>query len=196
MSHDETGGDTGQRTRRAADSLAAGTAVCVVAWIVAANTHPPALLAWTTDRAGYFLVAGHSVSIVEQWVDAGPNGDPAARVTPHIHTFGEVGVDGEVILTIDGSIARGGVPGLHEQAAGSGSKMMRPPGVWAAYRFGVRVLAVPWWCLIAVMGSGATGLYAKALQSRRRAAASLCPACGYDLRATPDRCPECGRIPT
>jgi hypothetical protein len=38
------------------------------------------------------------------------------------------------------------------------------------------------------------GVIIKHRQKLARASYGLCYACGYDLRATPDRCPECGTV--
>jgi hypothetical protein len=61
-----------------------------------------------------------------------------------------------------------------------------------------QVKAIPHWPIALMLALPVTWW---AIQFRRRGlrdrrkSAGLCPACGYDLRATPQRCPECGFAP-
>jgi hypothetical protein len=88
---------------------------------------------------------------------------------------------------------------FRSKAAGrAGAERMKPAWSLAGFavvRFDfrgmrVRELRVPFWALAL-----ATGV-APAASVRRRLRTPLpagsCPRCGYDLRATPERCPECG----
>ena len=57
-----------------------------------------------------------------------------------------------------------------------------------------REFAFPYWCpsLLAAVVPAIWLVSFRRRQAKQRERLGLCPACGYDLRATPDRCPECG----
>jgi hypothetical protein len=56
------------------------------------------------------------------------------------------------------------------------------------------VLRAPYWALSTPVLLWAAYLLLGELKTRRRRRRGLCVQCGYDLRASPDRCPECGRV--
>jgi ribosomal protein L37E len=54
-------------------------------------------------------------------------------------------------------------------------------------------VAVPHWFLLSLLAVAPTGSLALILGKSRRLHEMLCRRCGYDLRASADRCPECGQ---
>jgi hypothetical protein len=64
---------------------------------------------------------------------------------------------------------------------------------------GLYMVQLPLWAAFVVilgLNSALAVILRRARRKRRRAALGLCARCGYDLRATPDRCPECGAVAT
>jgi hypothetical protein len=52
---------------------------------------------------------------------------------------------------------------------------------------------IPYWPLIGIFGALCVWRVI-VVRRREEMKTGLCKSCGYDLRATPERCPECGRV--
>jgi len=76
----------------------------------------------------------------------------------------------------------------------TGGSRGRNPSIWSKTLFD-RPRVAFWWvatgCAIIPLARVIAGFRGQ----RRTYGDGLCPTCGYDLRATPDRCPECGAVP-
>ena len=123
-------------------------------------------------------------------------------------------LDGRVAfhwLTRDRS---GTVPDKREEALGGLylTKQQFPRSVISYDSFGMRlgfhlrlpvprqsesgVVAVPHWFLFLLFSLLPVFSLRSGLLILRRRRLRLCPTCGYNLRASPDRCPECGQLHT
>ena len=58
-------------------------------------------------------------------------------------------------------------------------------------------VSIPYWAaaMFMLLLPGISFREFRRRRREKRQAGALCPICSYDLRATPDRCPECGHVP-
>jgi hypothetical protein len=94
-------------------------------------------------------------------------------------------------LLMDAAIGSGGfalawTDGVRDTHTFPFSNITRP--------FGGAVLVVPTWLLVLLWSVPLPVVLLRWFR-RRRHPVGHCQTCGYDLRATPDRCPECGTVP-
>jgi hypothetical protein len=76
----------------------------------------------------------------------------------------------------------------------SGGSAFFLDGTRVDFGYRLEAWAVAHWVLAAPLVLLAS--WRVAAKWRRRPGSGLCASCGYDLRATPDRCPECGAVST
>jgi hypothetical protein len=69
-----------------------------------------------------------------------------------------------------------------------------PPLLVATARQTTTRVVTPLWFITSALAVLPLVRLRAAVRTRRRRQAQQCVACGYDLRATPDRCPECGAV--
>jgi hypothetical protein len=158
---------------------------------------------FVTDRLfrQSFKEMGDPTYWTQDAVEAGRGGAGFARIVQTLDWYGGTPY-GDMVLKLQGRAPFHGVaPPQYPQLTFRPGKALvlgfgferyvsRPPARLVA----IHALVVPLWCPFLVFVSVPAVRTWRWRRRRQRLRGRLCPACGYDLRATPERCPECGDV--
>lgn len=80
----------------------------------------------------------------------------------------------------------------HSAAVGRARRRTTISGMTTSFAPREERWEIPLWAVVAIFAVLPVAAGLKRIRRGRRLAGGLCAACGYDLRATPGWCPECG----
>lgn len=143
----------------------------------------------TTGQKSLYSRQGH---LVLNYLHADWSNQPASRFGIKYDRDTPAPPSEDLMVRLLLCTSRGVTESFHERAGFALYQRNRPDGVQYV------IAVAPFWALAAASGLLPLGWTVQRLRRRffSRPVPGCCERCGYDLRATPQRCPECGHVPS